>query len=85
MRLANAMAIESARVRSDCVSAQEFQELSQRYQVQSVPRTVANDSHAFDGAAPEAMFLEFVQKALGLSTEPDGDAPADAPGDTGGD
>jgi predicted DsbA family dithiol-disulfide isomerase len=71
------MAIESPRVRSDCISAQEFPDLSQRYQVQSVPRTVANDAHAFDGAAPEAMFLEFVQKAMGI--EPPA-TDADAPG-----
>jgi hypothetical protein len=64
------MAIESPRVRADCISAQEFPELSQRYQVMSVPRTIANDSHAFDGAAPEPMFLEFVQKAVGIELPP---------------
>ena len=69
------MAIESPRVRADCVSAQEFPELSQRYQVQSVPRTIANDTHAFDGAAPEAEFLRFVQGVIGIEpTPPAGDA-----------
>ena len=74
MRLANAMAIESPRVRSDCVSAQEFPELSERYQVRSVPRTIANESHAFDGSAPEAEFLQFVQKVIGIELPPSGDA-----------
>lgn len=76
------MAIESPRVRADCVSAQEFPELSQKYQVMSVPRTVANDVHAFDGAAPEPMFLEWVQKAMGIlpEGETDGASGADAPG-----
>lgn len=74
MRLANAMAIESPRVRADCVSAQEFPELSQRYQVMSVPRTIANDSHAFDGAAPEPAFLEFVQQAAGIELPPAADS-----------
>lgn len=71
------MAIESPRVRADCVAAQEFPELSARYQVQSVPRTVANDRHAFDGAAPEAVLLEFVQNAMGITPPP---APDEKPG-----
>lgn len=62
MRLASQMAIASPRVRADCVQAQEFPELSERYQVMGVPRTVGNEAHALEGAVPEAAFLEFVQQ-----------------------
>ena len=65
MRLASQMAIASPRVRADCVQAQEFPDLSERYQVMGVPRTVGNETHAIEGAVPEAEFLEFVQQAAG--------------------
>jgi predicted DsbA family dithiol-disulfide isomerase len=59
------MAIASTRVRADCVQAQEFPDLSQRYQVMGVPRTVGNEQHALEGAVPEAAFLAFVQQVAG--------------------
>ena len=38
------MAIESERITADVVEASEFPELSQRYAVSAVPKTVVNDS-----------------------------------------
>lgn len=62
MRLAHQMALESDRVRADCVEATEFPDLVERYEVMGVPRTVVNDRVAADGALPERAFLELVQR-----------------------
>jgi glutaredoxin-like protein len=62
--MANRMALASPRVRSLVVEANEFPELSQRHQVQGVPRTVVNRTGAFVGVLPEAAFVDAV---LGLA------------------
>jgi predicted DsbA family dithiol-disulfide isomerase len=46
------------------VDATEFPELSQRYGVRAVPRTVVNDRIVFDGAYPEAQFMDQVLRAV---------------------
>lgn len=58
--LANRMALASPHVRSLVVEANEYPELSDRYEVQGVPRTVVNRSGAFVGALPDAMFVDSV-------------------------
>jgi glutaredoxin-like protein len=60
--MANRMALASPKVRSLVVEANEYPDLSDRFQVQGVPRTVVNRSGAFVGALPEAMFVESVLK-----------------------
>ena len=60
--MANRMALASPRVRSVVVEANEYPELSSRFQVQGVPRTVVNRSGSFVGALPEAIFVESVLK-----------------------
>jgi len=60
--MANRMALASSMVRSLVVEANEYPELSGRFQVQGVPRTVVNRLGAFVGALPEAMFVESVLK-----------------------
>ena len=60
--LANRMALASPKVRALVVEANEYPELSNRFQVQGVPRTVVNRSGAFVGALPEAMFVDSVIK-----------------------
>lgn len=58
------MALASDLVTADMVMAQEFPELSQRFNVMAVPRTVINDGAvAFDGMVPEKKFLQEVLKA----------------------
>ena len=57
------MAMASDLVTADCVEAQEFMDLSQRYRVSAVPKTVINDREEILGAVPEAVFLEGVLKA----------------------
>lgn len=65
MRLAQHMSIASDRVRSECVEANEFPELSQRYQVMAVPKIVINDRVEFEGAIPERDFVNAVLQAVG--------------------
>jgi len=58
------MSIASDRVRSECVEANEFPELSQRYQVMAVPKIVINDRVEFEGAIPERDFVNAVLQAV---------------------
>lgn len=66
MRLAQHMSIASDRVRSECVEANEFPELSQRYQVMAVPKIVINDRVEFEGAIPERDFVNAVLQAVAV-------------------
>jgi len=59
------MAIASPRVRAECIEANEFPELSQRYQVMAVPKIVINDTVEFEGALPEKAFLGAILRAVG--------------------
>lgn len=61
--LAHHMAIHSERVVADMVEAQEFPELSMKYKVMGVPRTVINGTLHQEGAAPERMIIELIKKA----------------------
>ncbi len=67
MRLAHHLAIASDLIRGDCVEANEFPELSQRYQVMAVPKTVINDRASFEGAVPEAQFVEQLLRVAGAT------------------
>ncbi len=64
MRLAHHLAVASEWVRGDCVDASEFPDLAQQYSVRAVPRTVVNDRVSFDGAYPEAEFVDQVLRAV---------------------
>jgi len=59
--LAHRMAFESPNIRATCVEATEFMDLSRRYNVTGVPKTVVNDAIEIMGAVPED---EFVRAAL---------------------
>ena len=63
MRLAQHMAIASDKVRAVAIEATEFPELSRAYQVMAVPKIVMNDRVQFEGALPEAQFLDAVMRA----------------------
>jgi hypothetical protein len=69
VRLAHHLAIASDLIRSDCVEANEFPELSQRYMVMAVPKTVINEHAAFEGSLPEAQFVEQIMRAAGVGGE----------------
>lgn len=64
MRLAHHLAVASDLIRADCVEATEFPELAQRYMVMAVPKTVVNERVSFEGALPEAQFVEQVLRAV---------------------
>jgi hypothetical protein len=63
VRLAHHLAVASDWVRGDCVEATEFPDLSQRYSVMAVPKTVVNERVSFEGALPEAQFVDHVLRA----------------------
>jgi hypothetical protein len=63
VRLAQHMAIASDRVRAECIEANEFPDISQRYRVSAVPKVVINDRVEFEGAYPEPEFLKAVLQA----------------------
>lgn len=62
--LAHQLAMESDLITADMVEAIEFPHLSNKYQVQGVPRTVINETIHMEGAAPEAMLLNKLSEAL---------------------
>ncbi|MHA1226895.1 MAG: protein disulfide oxidoreductase [Candidatus Hodarchaeales archaeon] len=51
-------------ITADMIEATEFQELSMKYNVQGVPKTVINEKCDVVGAVPESMLLAKVQDAL---------------------
>ena len=64
MRLAQHMSIASDRIRSECVEANEFPDLSRRYQVMAVPKIVINDRVEFEGAIPERDYVNAVLQSV---------------------
>ena len=64
--LAHRMARESAHIRATCVEATEFMDLSRKFRVTGVPKTVVNESIEILGALPEELFVRGV---LGLPEE----------------
>ena len=62
--LAHHLAYASPRVTADMVEAMEFQDLSEKYNVYGVPRTVINDTVHQEGAAPEPMLLQKLRQAV---------------------
>jgi len=58
------MAVASPMIQADMIEAQEFPQLSMKYQVMGVPRTVINDVAHLEGAAPEPMVMDKLREAL---------------------
>jgi len=63
------MSIASEHVRSECIEATEFPELSQRYRVMAVPKIVINDRVEFEGAIPEGDFVKAVLQAVSANED----------------
>ena len=76
MSLANRMALASPKVSARTVEATEFPELSRRFGVQGVPRTVVNEEGAFVGALPEAQFVASVLQLAGVPADEEAEAEA---------
>ncbi len=62
--LAHRMAAYSPRVTAEAIEANEFPELSAKYQVQGVPRTVVNETFAAEGSQPEAYLIEALRNHM---------------------
>lgn len=62
--LAHHMAYYSPKVVGDMVEASEFPQLSVRYNVMGVPRTVINETEFLEGAAPENMLIDKIKASL---------------------
>lgn len=71
MSLANRMTLVSPMVTARTIEANEFPDLSRRFEVQGVPRTVVNESGAFVGALPEMQFVDAVLQLAGVAADPD--------------
>ncbi len=65
--LAHHFAFVSPRVTSDMIEAMEFQELSNKYSVYGVPRTVINENVHQEGAVPEPMMLQKLKEAVAVT------------------
>jgi hypothetical protein len=71
VRLAHQFAMESDLVTADCIEATEFPELSGKYRVYSVPKTMINGRRSVEGALPEEFYLDGVLRMLGSSAGSD--------------
>lgn len=60
------MAQKSSRVRAEVIEANEYPDLSMKYRVQGVPRTVVNERFFAEGALPEQALVKALGKALEL-------------------
>jgi hypothetical protein len=60
------MARENRHIQASCVEATEFMELTRKFRVTGVPKTIVNGSIEILGALPEEMFVRGV---LGLPEE----------------
>ncbi len=65
--LAHRLAVESPMITASCVEATEFMDLSRKFRVTGVPKTIVNGSIEILGALPEDQFVRTVVGA------PDGD------------
>jgi len=62
--LASRMARFSSKVRSEVIEANEFPELSRKFRVQGVPRTVVNGIFFAEGSLSESMMTDALKKGL---------------------
>jgi len=60
---AHALSFVNDNITADMVEAQEFMDLSERYNVRGVPRVVINEKHHFEGALPEENYVDAVLHA----------------------
>jgi len=63
--LAHKMALENPLIRATCIEATEFLELSRKFSVNGVPKTVVNGTIEILGAVPEGTFVRTVLQDQG--------------------
>ena len=74
MTLAHRMAVESPHIRASSIEATEFLDLSRKYRVTGVPKTIVNDTIEILGALPEDAFVRAVVQPPDENTPPAGTA-----------
>jgi protein-disulfide isomerase len=73
------MAQLNPRITADVIEANEFPELSQRFNVMGVPKTVINGVQELVGAQPEAQLMAAIRSALDPSSGRTDRAASDKP------
>lgn len=68
--LAHRLAVESPLITASCVEATEFMDLSRKFRVTGVPKTIVNGSIEILGALPED---QFVRTVIGAPDEANGE------------
>jgi predicted DsbA family dithiol-disulfide isomerase len=68
------MAVESPHIRATCVEATEFMDLSRKYRVTGVPKTIVNETIEILGALPEDAFVRAIVQPPDEHTPPAGTA-----------
>ncbi|MCC7242800.1 MAG: thioredoxin family protein [Acidobacteria bacterium] len=63
------MAFSNPHITATAVEATQFMDLSRRYHVTGVPKTIVNESIEILGAVPEAQFVESALGEPGASTD----------------
>jgi len=64
VRTAHKLAMIAPNVRAEMIEAQEFPDLSSRYNVSAVPRVVINENTYFEGALPDQQYIEKIKEAI---------------------
>ena len=57
--------MENEHITADSVELTEYPELSQKYRVMGVPKTMINGVHGVDGAVPESHLVRAIIEAIG--------------------
>lgn len=60
------MAMENDKIKAEVFEASEFPDLSMRYSVMAVPKTVINEKTSVEGAVPETSLLAEIKSAIGM-------------------
>jgi alkyl hydroperoxide reductase subunit AhpF len=61
---AHQFAFVNPNIRGAMIEAMEFEQLSQKWNVYGVPKTVINEVVEFEGAMPDNMVLRYLENAL---------------------
>ena len=69
VEMAHKLALESEYITSDMIESAEFPHLVSKYGVMGVPKVVINEKFGFEGALPEASFVDEVMKAYESAKE----------------
>ncbi len=62
--VANQFSFKNKNISAETIEISEFPHLAQKYAVMGVPKVVINEETSFEGALPQAVFLDHIKKAL---------------------